>query len=250
MSFRDPTISRTGIIRSIDRAGQRFGRLVVVRRTTPPPNTHVKATYWLCRCDCGVEKTIQVSALRSGGTQSCGCLHREGVAALGRLRKGCPMPKGADSASHKHGYTRTPTYSTWSAMYTRCFNSKSISYKDYGAKGITICERWRTFENFFADMGEKPRGLSIDRIDVSGNYEPSNCRWATNIEQARNKRTNRLISAFGETKTLSAWAESTGLSRNCIEARIDRSGWSVEDALTRPRLANKAHTPTVNASGE
>jgi hypothetical protein len=128
----------------------------------------------------------------------------------------------------------------WDGILQRCLNENSPAYQSYGGRGISVCERWRTsFENFFADMGEKPSPLhTIDRIDNNGNYEPDNCRWATKKEQGRNKRNNKRIVFRGEEKTLSEWGEIFGLSSSIIGSRIFRYGWTVEQAITTPLGTN------------
>jgi hypothetical protein len=155
--------------------GERFGRLVVVEGGFKKWR---KAAY-RCRCDCGAESILAVSNLVSGNTRSCGCLSRDRKVERGR-------------ASAKHRMIKTPTYYSWSGMVQRCTNPKSKQWPDYGGRGITVCDRWLTFANFLADMGERPRGLSIDRINVNGSYEPGNCRWATAAEQAQNQRRTKL----------------------------------------------------------
>ena len=151
-------------------------------------------------------------------TRSCGCFQREG--AIQRATK------------HGHASRRRPSsaYRTWGHMLSRCRDSAVPEYRYYGGRGITVCERWLRFENFLADMGEPPRGKSIERIDVNGNYEPSNCRWATQREQCNNQRRNRRISAGGLTLTLVQWATATGIKRETIAHRLDK-GMSPEMAL-------------------
>lgn len=163
--------------------GKRFGRLVVVGSAAPLENGRSR---WLCRCDCGVEKEVSASCLSQGRTKSCGCLRRENAAKR--------SPK-ANAARTKHGHAREdkgdrhPLYRTWQGMRERCRDPGNVSYKYYGGRGITVCERWESFENFLADMGEKPSpDLTLDRIDNDGNYEPGNCRWATPEQQTKNRR--------------------------------------------------------------
>lgn len=135
---------------------------------------------------------------------------------------------------HTRGYKRTPAYETWQAMMSRCTRPSNVAYARYGGAGITVCERWRIFDNFLADMGERPAGKNIDRIDGAKGYEPGNCRWATSQEQARNRRSNKLLTFQGRTKAIAEWADEVGLNRDAITKRL-RLGWTVERALTAPR---------------
>lgn len=138
----------------------------------------------------------------------------------------------------KHGMEGTPTYKTWRAMRSRCQNTDDKDYKNYGARGISVCLRWEEFAAFVADMGVRPLDATIDRIDVNGNYEPSNCRWATAVEQSRNKRQNVMVSFNGKTQCIAAWADEIGLERKTLEYRI-RAGWNAERALTSPSLIKR-----------
>lgn len=147
----------------------------------------------------------------------------------------------------KHGLSKTVGYRTWYAMLQRCQNPRNPVFRRYGGRGITVCDRWQSFENFYADMGSRPTPKhSIDRIDNNGNYEPGNCRWATPHEQARNRGDNYLIEWRGETRCLSDWCEVVGLTYSTVKGRLD-SGWSVERALTADipeHVAGSAHTDT------
>lgn len=161
-----------------DLAGRRFSRLTVLAKDAE----RVDRPRWVCQCDCGAIKSAAAYLLKCGKTRSCGCLDAD------RKR----------TATIRHGFNRTPTYATWANMLGRCKNPNRPDYKNYGGRGISVCERWLDFRNFLADMGEKPHSMSIDRIDNDGNYEPSNCRWATASEQRRNQRTRCIVRAAAE----------------------------------------------------
>src|SRR5947208_164257 len=129
---------------------------------------------------------------------------------------------------HTRGGARSPEYRTWDALIQRCENPKNNRFHLYGANGVTVCERWRSsFVNFLTDMGPKPRGLTIDRIDNDGNYEPGNCQWSTPKQQARNRRTSAIIEYKGQRRTLVEWSEILGVSYACLQMRLYK-GWSVE----------------------
>jgi hypothetical protein len=132
-----------------------------------------------------------------------------------------------------HGMRRHPLYKTWAEMRYRCENPAKHNYRHYGGRGIKVCERWQEFPNFVADMGGRPQGATLDRIDLNGDYEPSNCRWATKTQQMRNMTTNRILTFNDQSKTLAEWSEITGLKVATIWARLELYGWTVEKALTR-----------------
>ncbi len=157
-------------------AGQRFGRLITLRRDSS--NKHFR-TKWKCRCDCGNTISVFNFNLSKGNTQSCGCLQVERSAAS-HFTHGESRRRNQKECSRE--------YSSWGAMFQRCVNPNNPAYPRYGGRGISICKRWHKYENFLADMGRCPLGKSIDRINNDGNYDPHNCRWATATEQARNQR--------------------------------------------------------------
>ena len=200
--------------------GRRFGKLVVVEFLGYRWHSKNYASTWKCQCDCGSERIVKRPSLISGVIKSCGCLN-------GRIR---------------HRGFGTPEYKIWSGMRQRCKYPRDPGFKNYGARGISVCERWDDFAAFLADMGQRPSAdHSIDRINNEGNYEPSNCRWATAAEQNANTRANHLITFKGETLPLTHWARRTQLSRSTIFNRLKR-GWPVSETLTRrPTL----HLPKV-----
>lgn len=134
----------------------------------------------------------------------------------------------------RHGMTRSTTYQSWTAMKKRCFDPKDQAFARYGGRGIKVCERWQVFENFYADMGDRPVGLSLDRIDNGQGYEPGNCRWATAREQARNRTNNRMVEALGQVKCMAEWARDTGIPEDTLRVRILRLRWSPERAVVTP----------------
>ena len=178
---------------------------------------------WEYRCDCG-EIVVKVRVIvNSGHTRSCGCLQREKASKTGKANK-------------THGGTHTREYEIWHSIQLRCHNPNSPGYADYGAKGISVCEKWReSFQCFLSDMGLKPTSNhQIDRINGKGNYEPGNCRWVTVKEQQRNRKSNVIIEYNGEKKCIAEWAELYGMTTLQVWARIRKRGWLIHDALTVP----------------
>ncbi len=197
-----------------DLSGQKFGALTAVRRE----GSYRKKALWRCRCDCGNDASVSSDRLVSGNTKSCGCARQHhGHAVRGKM---------------------TPTYRSWHSMICRCTNAATPHFDRYGGRGIGACASWVKFENFLADMGERPSlAHTIDRVDNNGNYEPNNCRWATRREQANNRSTNRLFEFAGEQLTYREIARRTGLSDELLRHRLLRAGWSVDRAI------NPEHKP-------
>ncbi len=187
--------------------GQQFGRLIVVCQAIRTAN--VKSPIkWRCRCECGKEIETETGALRSGHTKSCGCLQRDIVAQR------CAI----------HGQLGTPEYRAWRAMMGRCSIKSNASYSNYGGRGIKVCDRWLEFDNFRSDMGDRPLGTTLDRIDTNGNYEPINCRWATKEQQDSNKRTSVHITFEGRTMTISQWGRELSTDPSVLRMRWKKFG--------------------------
>ena len=205
-----------------DLIGKKFGRLIVIKRV----ENHVQPSgkqyvQWLCKCDCGNETVVRGANLKKGHTQSCGCLQKEKVTT--------------------HGLKKTRLYVVWRDIKLRCFNPNANNFKDYGAKGVVMCEEWRNDFKAFYDWakanGYDEKALrgecTIDRIDTNGNYEPNNCRWTDNLTQQNNKKNNRFLTYNGETHTIAEWSRILNIKTYVLYSRL-YSGWSVEQILTTP----------------
>lgn len=202
----------------IDIRGQRFGRLTVIAEEKEkyrcPGGKRVRRMF--CRCDCGTEKIIQIGALRQGVTRSCGCLNTQ----LSRER------------STRHGRSADQVYKLWSVMKDRCNNPNNKAYRNYGGRGIKVCDRWlNSFENFLADMGERPQGTTLDRINSNGNYEPDNCRWVTRMEQNNNTRRNVWIWTGEIYVTMAQFAKAFGIPQKRLQFLYRKRGLSLEQIL-------------------
>ena len=201
----------------IDLTGQTFGRWRVVRKA--PVMSH--GAMWICECQCGSVKSVTAASLRRGESTSCGCSVVNAVGA------------------------RHPLYNTWQAVMRRCYRPSARGFDRYGGRGITVCERWYSLPNFIADMGPKPTPEhTVDRIDSKGNYEPSNCRWASPIEQGRNKQNNRILEINGVRRCIAEWSEISGIGPNTVKCRLDR-GWSDERAVFEPSRRNHKFADAV-----
>ena len=194
-----------------DISGKKFGRLTALYKLH---NHHDKGhTYWLCACDCGNLVEICLSSLQNGKTKSCGCLRKDIIT--------------------KHGKSNTRLYNIYYAMKVRCYNKNRKDYKNYGGRGIKICDEWQDNFQAFYDWSMShgyDDTLTIDRIDNNGNYEPNNCRWVTVKQQNRNRRSNINFTCNGETHCLKEWCEILGLNYSTVQIRIQRN-WSIERAL-------------------
>lgn len=194
--------------RSINEKGNVYTNLTVltecgVRGASP-------LMYWVCECACGRVAHVRGSHLRDGSVKSCGC-----------LRKG----------NTKHGMAGTPTYQSWSNMKRRCYNSEHSKYERYGGRGIKVCGAWlSSFSNFYKDMGDRPDGKSLDRIDNDGHYIVDNCKWSTQAEQCRNKGNTIRLEYKGKVLTLKQWADITGIKYKTLHSRLMK-GWSVSEVL-------------------
>lgn len=208
-----------------DLTGEKFGRLTVIKQHSHPKGG---VYYYLCECDCEqhTQLIVEGKRLTTGNTQSCGCLHRE---MLIKRNKSNRLYEEKDDRLVR----------IWRAMHHRCESKIDEHYKNYGGKGIKVCEEWKDFE-FFNDWAWSNGyndNLTIDRIDSNGNYEPCNCRWVSQKEQTNNTNRNKYITYQGATKTLAQWCEELGLNYSRTKARLNTLHWSVEDAFERDKYS-------------
>lgn len=198
-----------------DLTGQVFGNWTALKIDY----TTGHRTYWKARCQCGVVRSLRADSLTGGGTGRCnGC---QGEALRRKVTS--------------HGMTGSPEYVSWTAAKRRCESVNSSDYQQYGGRGIKLCDRWHSFEAFYEDMGDKPtRRHSLDRIDVNGDYEPGNCRWATPKQQNRNRRNTIRLTANGKTQSLTAWAEELGWARVTLQKRYE-AGWPDDLIVNTPK---------------
>ena len=196
---------------------QIFGRLTVIDSFRKNKSGKTRS-YCKCLCDCGTVIIVRSDSLKNGHTKSCGCLHRD----INRKRL------------TTHGESKNPTFITWRQMIQRCCNPKSKSYPHYGERGVAVCEQWvDSYQTFLSDMGERPKDKTLDRIDNDGNYEPSNCRWATLSEQVCNRTNTIRFTINSETKTLMEWCKTIGRDHMLVRGRLAR-GKTPYQALFTP----------------
>lgn len=205
--------------------GRRFGRLVVESEGPRSESDRAQRRFY-CRCDCGNQSLALGYNLRTGHTQSCGCMLLEKCA------------ENARRLHTTHGMSYTPTHRSWRNMVHRCTKPSDSSYCRYGALGVTVCARWleqngQGFLNFIADVGERPAGMTLDRIENTKGYEPGNCRWATPSQQQNNRTTTKFIEYAGQRKSVGEWAKEKGINFGVLAFRV-KAGWSAERALTEP----------------
>uniref|UniRef100_A0A6M3IL93 Uncharacterized protein n=1 Tax=viral metagenome TaxID=1070528 RepID=A0A6M3IL93_9ZZZZ len=203
-------------MKRLDLTGQKFGRLTAIQIDE---NRHSGRIYWHCQCECGKRTIKSRQLLTTGQTTSCGC-------------------KLVDSARERfttHGMSSSIEYFSWFHMKARCYKTYDKEYKNYGARGISVCARWlESFQNFFSDMGLKPsKKHEIERIDNDGDYSPENCKWATRTEQANNTRHNHFVTIGNKTQTIAQWSRELGIKNQTVRNRLYH-GWTPRDALTRP----------------
>lgn len=212
----------------IDETGKRYGRLTILSFSHFEQEGKGRRPFWNCQCDCGKIVKKRSKTMKNGDSLSCGCIRRETTTAKNYVHGSAPRK------------ACSPEYKTWCDIIKRTENQKYIHFKNYGGRGITVCERWRnSYSNFLGDMGQKPSPKhSIERINNEGDYEPSNCCWATQKAQCRNKRNNHKITHEGTTLCLGAWAEKLGMNYMTLYSRI-RKGWTISESINTPVIAGR-----------
>jgi hypothetical protein len=225
---KERTPSRTSFI---DLTGRRFGRWTGVKESAKPRKGQ---TRWFCRCDCGKEKVVQYGGLVRGASQSCGCLRMEGLV----------------KPDHLVHHQRNPAYRVWQSMRTRCFNERHPAYRRYGERGITVCPQWKDdFDQFLKDMGPRPEGLTIERIDNNGPYAPDNCKWGTRMEQAANTRRNIVAVWKGALCNLIDVARMENVDYASLAYRFQNKGMEIEEAVAELKASNSTFHERAKEAG-
>lgn len=213
----------------IDRTGQRFGRWLVLERSPKKSADWPKRriVWWKCQCECGNISEVLSGNLVNGGSISCGCYVKENPPSL------------------RHGHARngrvTKEWTAWSNMKRRCYDPANDDFHTYGGRGITVCDQWlNSFENFLADMGIRPSGLTLNRKNNDGNYEPENCEWATDEVQANNKTSSVFFEIDGKRQTMEQWCREVGKKSDLVWHRL-KAGWNFREALFKPARRHKYH---------
>lgn len=216
--MRGKRIKRPAVV-----VGGRYGRWVVIEKLEEKTAFH--ETLYMCECDCGEKRCVKSGSLKSGRSKSCGCSTKDRVT--------------------KHGQSRNSAACSWYNMISRCTNPNNPNYQEYGGRGIEICARWMELVNFITDMGERPKGTTLDRIDVNGPYSPENCRWASRKQQCNNQRTNQRVFYKGVEQTIGELCDRTGIKYNTLYGRIVKRGMPIDLAVETPVLRSgnnsKAH---------
>jgi len=197
---------------------QVYGRLTVVS---------IAGAVAHCMCECGTPWVGRLYSLKTGNTRSCGCLQRDHAVRIG------------STSNKSHGMTKTSEYQTWLGLRKRCNDPTDKAFANYGGRGISVCAEWASFEQFFADMGPRPRGMSIERRENDGPYSKANCVWATPIEQTRNRRNTINVTLGGETYPLIEVCKSRGAGYPMVHSRLFKYGWSIEEALATPKFQRR-----------
>lgn len=217
-------------MKPLDLAGKTFGYLTAIKRVA---NNKHRNAMWLCRCCCGNVKVVSAQNLRKGDVKSCGCKKSEMIS----------------NSRTKHGMKHTPTYGSWLAMKKRCNNPTCDHYYNYGAKGIKVCEEWNSsFVSFLRDMGERPEGKTLDRIDNSKGYYKENCKWSTDEQQRENRTDNCMIKYNGKTQTCKQWSKETGIKYDILNDRFHRGDRG--DRLFRPEKSPRISSVCVEYKGK
>ena len=208
----------------------KFGEWTIIKLSRKDDHSFI---LWFAKCNCGTVREVREEALLRGASRSCGCIAARKAKAL----------------FTKHSMSRTPTHQAWRAMRYRCTRPSHPSYHNYGGRGISVCQEWmESFMQFLSDMGEKPKGLTLERIDNNKGYYKENCKWATHREQCRNMRKSRIFEYKGERKTLAEWSEITGIHQGTLRNRIEKN-WPIGKIFKEPAPPHNRREKRRNNNG-